>query len=226
MPTAPRSADRRSRASTPPVLPLLLLATQGCLPYTSGLTARPVPEQTVQSAVTVTGITPGALLRDSIAGPFPWPELSVRWPLDRRTDIGVRILSTMILSLRRQVVGDEFDGVAGAIEGAVGITFEGKPHAGITATVSGPETGTIVPYGGVRGLLSGTGHRGLGPPAGGQRDTRPMAAFGGFLGLRLGGRALGVAPELGVFVVRDGFAPFASRVVLVPGVTIHRLRTR
>lgn len=206
---------------------VVLLTSVGCVPYTSGLTARPVPHGTVQRTFTISGLSPAAFLRDSISVPIPWPEAAVRWPIDSKTDIGVRILSAVILSVRRQVLGEGLEGVAAAVEGAVGVTFEGKPHAGATVTVSGSETGRVTPYGGVRALLTGAGDRPLGLQSvfsGATREARTMQAVGGFLGLRLGGMDRGVAPELGVFLVRPGFAPFQRRVVLVPGITFYGLR--
>lgn len=197
------------------------------MPYTTGLTARPVPQGTVQRTITISALSPAAFLRDSISAPFPWPEVAVRWSVDARTDVGVRLPSALIVSVRRQVIGEGIQGVAAAVEGAVGLTFEGKPHAGATVTLSGSERGSVTPYGGVRALLSGAGDRPLGLQhvfSGATREARTMQAVGTFLGLRLGGMERGVAPELGVFLVRPGFAPFQRRVVLVPGITFHGLR--
>ncbi len=197
------------------------------MPYTSGLTARPVPQGTIQRSITISTVWPGAFLRDSIAIPLPWPDAAVRWPIDARTDVGVRLPSALIVSLRRQVIGEGIQGLAAAVEGAVGLTFEGKPHAGATVTVSGSETGRVTPYGGARALLTGAGDRPLGLQqvlSGVTREARTMQAVGAFLGVRLGGMDRGVAPELGVFLVRPGFASFPRRVVLVPGFTIYGLR--
>ncbi len=197
------------------------------MPYTSGLTARPVPQGTVQRTITISALSPAAFLRDSISIPIPWPDVAVRWPIDSRTDVGVRLPSALIVSVRRQVIGEGIQGVAAAVEGAVGVTFEGKPHAGATVTLSGSERGSVTPYGGVRVLLSGTGDRPLGLQqvfSGATREARTMQAVGAFLGFRLGGMDRGVAPELGVFLVRPGFAPFQRGVVLVPGITIYGLR--
>lgn len=231
MPSATRMARSRGCPTRPPGRGglgwgIVLLVSVGCVPYTSGLTARPVPEGTVQRSVTISGLSPTAFLRDSVSIPVPWPDVAVRWPLDSRTDIGVRLPSAVILSVRRQVIGEGIQGVAAGVEGAVGVTFEGKPHAGTTVTVSGSEAGRVTPYGGVRALVSGTGNTALRPFLGGTRETRTMQAVGAFLGLRMGGMERGVAPEIGVFVVRPGFAPFERRVVLVPGLTIYGPRWR
>jgi hypothetical protein len=188
-----------------------------CLPYSVGSTARTVPRGELTSATSLY-VIPGAVKvpGESLQVPMRGIDPEVRWGLDDRSDIGFRApsMNGAVVTYKRRLDGPSSDPGAG-IAGMGGIGFVNGGEHGyfeLTFIASGRESPIATPYGGLRVMqvvpLSETA-------------VQDDPTSGGFLGLRLGSRDLGVSPEIGVYYDRSALHVRDRRVIFVPSITIH-----
>lgn len=212
-------------------LPLVLLVTlvaSGCIPYAVGTTAETVPEGEIASSSTYMVIPGGVEFDPSYEGdrvddsrdetdvPVPYAAAGARFGVGPNTDIGVYSpgFSGVVVNVKQQLQRAEPGAPLGvALMGGAGVINYGL-HAYLEATaiVSGREDVVATPYGGVRIMQT--------IPLSSEAVSDTPAA-GGFGGVRLGDRDLGVSAEVGVFYDRSALGLRERDVVVVPSVTLH-----
>jgi hypothetical protein len=194
-----------------------LLAVAGCVPYTVGSTAQPVPEGERSQTVIIYSIPDGieSMRGDSSdGGSLPLTSLDIegRIGVSHRADVGVRIPSgTGVVVNYKYRLGSNFDegAAATAIMFGGGLVNLGQhAHFEFTFLASGKQR-MFTPYGGAR----------IGQVIPLSRDAKhDSPTTGGFLGLRIGKESLGVSAELGAFYDRSALGIRHSSVILVPAV--------
>ena len=207
-----------SRASSTALLIVAgLLAA--CTPYMVATTARPLAAGERSTTQLFSVVPGGASLRaDSAGGAVSMPnyDREHRWGLNERADLGVRVNagSGLIVTHKRRLGPSLAEsGAASALLLGGGLVNLGQ-HAHVEATwvVSGGETGTVVPYGGVRALQVIPLSRSA------VRDTPTAGVYGG---TRFGSRDGGVSLELGVFYDRSALGLRRNDLVIVPSINVH-----
>ena len=196
---------------------LSIACTVGCIPLTVGSTARPV---SVGETVTSTSmyVVPNSL-EDSASGRSLsryGVDAEVRFGLDDRSDIGVRIPSAsgFVANYKRRLNGaSDARGAAVALMAGGGILNWGD-HAHLEATViaSGEDNNRFTPYGGIRAMQVFPINRGA---------VHDSPTIGGFFGARIGSVTAGISPELGIFYDRSALGIRRGTVLFVPAITIH-----
>ena len=199
------------------ILAAACLMLAGCLPYTVGSTARPAPEGELRQTGTMYAI-PGAFESeyDSVSIPMRGLDMEVRYGIDDRSDIGLRIpsLSGAVVTYKRRLDGASDDpGVAFAVMAGAGFVNFGEHGLGeLTLIASGDDDAVVIPYGGIRGMhvvpLSRYG-------------VSDHPTVGGFLGLRIGRADFGISPEIGVYYDPSALELRERRWIIVPAVSVH-----
>lgn len=202
------------RLKTAAALACLLAAS--CLPYTVGSTARTAPRGVLERTGTFYAL-PGAVENDpdSISIPMYGADAEIRYGLDDRSDIGLRIpsLSGAVLTYKRRLGDAAPEGVALAVMAGGGFVNMGEHGlAELTLLASGPDRGTWTPYAGVRGMH-------VMPLSRYAVSDRPTA--GGFFGVRIGRADFGVSPEVAVYYDPSALDLRQRRVIVVPAISIH-----
>lgn len=193
----------------------------GCIPYTVGGTAQPVPPREVASSMSLFFLPDGFDLRDEDSTSLPLYGLDgeARWGLNERADVGVRIttLSGVVVTYKHRLSANpDPSRPALAVLAGGGFVNAGEHlHVELSLLASGAEHRLVTPYGGVRGMQV--------VPIG--RDAvSDTPTLGGFLGVRIGDRDLGVSPEIGVFYDKSALGVRDRNVIIVPAVTVHGRR--
>lgn len=199
---------------------LVATAMPGCIPYTVGTTARPVPEgQWVPAAVTYyipagierarnTGDTTRSL---SLIG----MDLEARLGLDDRSDIGVRVpgFTGIVVNYKRLLTGAHSDRAALAMLVGGGVVNAAEhAHLELALLYSARESDRLTPYGGLK-LMQ------VLPITADAVKDRPSAGF--FLGLRIGHADNGISPEIGVYYDHSALGLRRRDVIIVPSITVH-----
>lgn len=196
------------------------MVSTGCLPYTVGSTARPVPPGAIVPTASLYFL-PGAVESEEaeLSLPVYGLDAEVRYGLDQYSDLGVRItaLSGAVLTYKRRLNGLSADsGTAVALMGGGGVVNAGE-HAllELTFLATARDRDTWTPYGGLRAMhvfpLS-------------RYATRDQPTAGGFLGIRLGTTDLGISPEIGIYYDPSALGLRQRRVIFVPALSIHGSR--
>ncbi|HET9775760.1 MAG TPA: hypothetical protein VFP77_04255 [Gemmatimonadaceae bacterium] len=194
-----------------------ILCAYGCIPLTVGSTAQPVPVGTTVSSMSMY-VVPNSV-DDSVAGrSFPryGADPEVRFGLDERSDIGVRVpsLSGIVANYKRRLNGDSrAPGAATAIMVGGGFVNWGE-HAHLEATLmaSAEESDSFTPYGGIRAMQVIPINKGA---------VHDSPTLGAFLGTRIGTRAAGISPEIGIFYDQSALRIRKGRFLFVPAITVH-----
>ena len=193
---------------------------QGCVPYTVGSTARPAPLGELEQTASFYSI-PGAVESDadSLSVPFFGLDGELRYGIDDRSDIGLRLsnFSGAVLTYKRRLDGLSQDsGAAIAVMAGGGFVNLGE-HAMLELTLlaSGEDRGRVTPYGGLRAMQ-------VLPLSRYAVSDRPSA--GGYVGVRLGAADFGVSPEVGVYYDPSALDLRRRRVIIVPAVSMHGAR--
>jgi hypothetical protein len=207
----------RSAHCSAVVATFALASATGCLPYTVGSTAQTLAPGEVRRAGTVY-IIPNAidLLGDSVSTGLRGSDAEIRWGITERTDLGLRIpsFSGAVLTAKHRLWGvAEPDAAAVAVMGGAGLVNWGEhAHFELSLIASGPTSGSITPYGGLRAMQ-------VAPLSTSAVHDSPTA--GGFFGLRIGDHAMGISPEIGVFYDRSALGLREGRIIYVPALTVH-----
>jgi hypothetical protein len=210
--------------------PLLALVT-ACIPYTVGTTAQPVPVG--DRAVTfVAYAMPSVNVLDSARANRPssastlGSDGEVRWGLDQRSDMGVRITSGsgVVLNYKRLLSDTASRTRLAFLTGGGIVNAAQHGHVEFTLLASGWEPATrrpdgsndgrvlIVPYGGLRAMQ-------VLPLAEGAVRDRPTV--GAFFGARIGSVDYGVSPEIGVFYDHSAMRVRKRDIVVIPAIAVH-----
>ena len=193
----------------------LMLAT-GCLPYTVGSTAQTVPAGESRKAGLVYFIPDAVgLSGDSVAAPMRGADLELRYGLDDRSDIGVRIpaYSGAVFTYKRRIAGTSApESPAVAFMAGGGFVNWGEHAEGeLTLMASGSEAGVITPYGGLRAMH-------VVPISRSAVHDSPTA--GGYVGMRLRFGDVDVSPEVGVYHDKSALGLRSTNYIIVPAVTL------
>ena len=194
---------------------LALAAVIGCLPYTVGSTAHTLPRGETAHAAIVYFIPDAIdLSGDSVSTPIRGTDLELRYGLDDRSDIGVRIpaYSGAVFTYKRRIAGTPApESAALSVMTGGGFVNWGE-HAEVEATLiaSGASGRIATPYGGVRAMQ-------VIPMSRNAVHDRPTA--GGFLGVRIRFGEIDVSPELGVYYDPSALGIRSTNYIIVPGVT-------
>jgi len=156
-------------------------------------------------------------LFDSTATTFIGYDLELRFGIDGRSDVGLRLpggMSGAIINYKYRLVGDEGgDSPAVALLTGVGmINWGNHLHLEASLIASGAEQALATPYGGLRAMQ-------VVPVSEGAVSDSPT--LGGFLGIRLGDEEFGISPEIGIFYDRSALGLRSHNVIIVPSVTIQ-----
>lgn len=200
-----------------PLAALALLLPAACIPYATGTTALPAP----QGQVTPNGIIyfiPGGVERltgDAEGGSYMGMDMEVRYGLDGRSDVGVRIpgLIGVVGTYKRRVDGrlDEAGPALAYLVGAGVVNAGDHAHLEASLLASG-RPGRLTPYGGVKAMHVLP----LAPEA-----VRDDPTVGVFAGLRIGTETLGISPEIAVFYDRSALELRDRTIIVVPSFTFH-----
>jgi hypothetical protein len=196
-------------------VPLALALATGCLPYTVGSTARTVPAGQSTRVATVYYIPDAIdLSGDSVSAPLRGTDLELRYGIDAKSDIGIRIpsYSGAVFTYKRRLAGTSTAESAAVSVMAGGGFVNWGEHAEteLTLLASGREAGVVTPYGGLRAMQAIPMSRNA------VHDT-PTA--GGFLGMRLRFGNVDVLPEVGVYYDRSALGLRSTNFIIVPGVS-------
>lgn len=210
--------------------PLLALVT-ACIPYTVGTTAQPVSVGD-RTATLVTYAMPSVNVLDSARADRPSSASTlaadgeVRWGLDHRSDMGIRITSGsgMVLNYKRLLSDTASRTRFALITGAGVVNMAQHGHVELTLLASGwepetrfrnasnPEPVPIVTYGGLRVMQ-------VMPLAEGA--VRDQPTVGAFFGARIGRVDYGVSPEIGVFYDHSAMGVRKRDLVIIPAISVH-----
>jgi hypothetical protein len=196
---------------------LSIVYSAGCIPLTVGSTAQPVPVGTTVRSMSMY-VVPNSF-DDSVnkrAYPRYGVDPEVRFGLDDHSDIGVRApdFSGIVANYKRRLNGvSEAPGAATAIMVGGGLVNWGD-HAHFEATLitSATESDRFTPYGGIRAMQVVPINKGA---------VHDSPTLGGFLGARIGTRAAGISPEIGVFYDHSALGIHKGTLLFVPAITIH-----
>ena len=194
-----------------------IISTTGCIPLTVGSTAQPVPVGTTVSSMSMY-VVPNSVddSVDNRSYPRYGVDTEVRFGLDDRSDIGVRVpsVSGVVASYKRRL-----NGVSTAPGNATAIVLGGGfvnwgDHAYMEATLitSAADNDRFTPYGGIRAMHVIPINKGA---------VHDSPTLGGFLGARIGTRTAGISPELGIFYDHSALRIRKGNILVVPAITIH-----
>jgi hypothetical protein len=196
---------------------LSIVSTAGCIPLTVGSTAEPVPVGTTVYSTSMY-VVPNSFDDTLSNRSFPryGVDPEVRFGLDEHSDIGVRApsFSGIVANYKRRLNGlPAAGGPATAFMVGGGFVNWGE-HAHLEATLitSGAENVRFTPYGGIRAMQVIPLNKGA---------IHDSPTLGGFIGARLGTRASGISPELGVFYDNSALRIRKGNILVVPAITIH-----
>ena len=198
-----------------------MVGLTGCLPYATGTTAHPVDESEGPVATTTVYAIPDGLEGidandEEEAVGYVGLDTEIRFGVNEQTDVGVRLpgISGVVVNVKRRFVGADTSRFAMAAMGGTGFINYGQNwYFGGTLIASGREAATFTPYGGARIMQT------LPLSESAASDT-PTA--GGFFGIRIGDRQLGISPEIGIYYDEPALAISNDDPVLfIPSVTIH-----
>jgi len=189
----------------------------GCVPYSVGQTAHPLPGETTERSLTWYFIPNGIELFDTTAT-FTGLDFEIRRGLnDGASDIGLRIpmLSGAVVTYKRRLTSAHVAGEGPAVALLVGagiVNFAQHAHGEIGILASGREESQIVPYGGLRAMQ-------VVPISTDAVSDSPTA--GGFFGLRFGRHDSGISAEVAVYYDRSALEIRSGNVIVVPSITVH-----
>lgn len=211
-------------------LALLALALLGgCIPYAVGTTPQTVtPGERTPSVSTYLILNGVEDLSDSTAtrsGTVLGADNELRFGLTTRSDIGVRVpnFSGIIVNFKHRLYrgDDSRDGGGGlqlaVMPGAGFVNLGEHAHVELTLLASAAPSGTVLPYGGFRGMQ-------VFPLT--SYAVRDSPTLGGFFGLRIGTREQAVSPEVGLYYDRSALELRSSSFIVVPSVTLQGVRFR
>src|SRR5690606_14564473 len=134
----------------PRIIPSLVAASfaAGCVPYAVATTASPVTEQTV--ALIVQAMPAVGAVDTTLGAPWLGIDSEVRLPMDRKADLGVRLVSGsgIAANYKRLVTENEGPVRVAAIPGMGILNVGSHGHLEGTLLVSG-QVSSFTPYGGV-----------------------------------------------------------------------------
>ena len=202
---------------------LVAVALTGCIPYTVGSTARPVPKGERTSTMS-TWVLPS--VGDTTFGSSSshlMIDYEMRWGIDGVSDAGFRATGGgVILNYKRLLSGPSSIYDVAVMPGAGFVNLGNHAYFETTlmaskrprpaASPSDKKTPNVLPYFGLRVMQ-------VAPMNSDAVHDRPTA--GGFLGVRFGSTDFGVSPEIGVFYDHSALGVRKNDLVVVPAISVH-----
>ena len=205
---------------------LALLATAalaGCIPYTVGSTARPVPKGERSSTMS-TWVLPS--MGDTTFGSSSshlMIDYEMRWGIDSTSDAGFRTTGGgVIVNYKRLLSGPSSIYDVAVMPGAGFVNLGNHAYFETTlmaskrprtpASSADKKASNVLPYFGLRVMQ-------VAPLNSDAVHDRPTA--GGFLGVRFGTTDFGVSPEIGVFYDHSALGVRKNDLVIVPAISVH-----
>lgn len=201
---------------------VLSVGLTGCIPYTVGSTARPLPRGDRASTMS-TWVLPA--MGDTTFGTsqsFLMIDYETRWGIDDKSDAGLRATGGgIVLNYKRLLSAPSsiFDVAVMPGFGFVNWGDHGyfettliaskRPVSPVSAS---QQTRNVLPYFGLRVMQ-------VAPLNSDAVHDRPTA--GGFLGVRFGTENFGVSPEVGVFYDHSALGVRKNDFVIVPAISVH-----
>jgi hypothetical protein len=199
------------------VTALSVVCTAGCIPLTVGSTAQPVPVGKTSHSTSVY-VVPNSVddTVDNRSFPRYGVDAEVRFGLDDRSDIGVRVpnFSGIVANYKRRLNGvSNAPGAATSIMVGGGLVNWGD-HAHLEATLitSAADNDRFTPYGGIRVMQVIPINKGA---------VHDSPTFGGFFGTRIGSLTAGISPEIGIFYDHSALKLHKGNILFVPAITVH-----
>jgi hypothetical protein len=200
------------------LLAVVSLTASGCVPFSVGTTARPVPEGEVVPSMAIYSAPGGSVLEDDsarVGTRYALLDAETRFGIDGRSDLGVRIpgMSGVVVNYKR-VLSPSASPDRVVLSGMVGggiVNAGNHFHFEGTLLASGPER-TVTPFGALRAMQ-------VVPVSSDAVSDSP--SLGVVLGLRIGRADLGVSPELAVYYDRSALGLRDSKFIVIPSITIH-----
>jgi hypothetical protein len=205
----------------------LSAALTGCIPYTVGATAAPVPKgerATTMSTWVLPSVGDTSWSGRGSSTSSLMVDLETRWGISDRSDIGIRITGLgFVLNHKRLLTGPSsiYDI---SITPGFGIVNFGN-HAFFETTLMTSKrvktpaaklangwSNQVLPYFGVKAMH-------VVPIEVNAVHDKPTA--GGFLGVRFGTSDFGVSPEVGVFYDPSALGVRKNEVIVVPSISVH-----
>lgn len=200
----------------------------GCIPYTVGSTAAPVPKgktTTTLSTWVLPSIGDTSLNRGPARGGAAlMMDGEKRFGLSERSDIGFRGTSLGFVVNTKQLLSGPSSIYDISVMPGFGIVNFGQ-HAYFETTLMASKrvklqppklengwTNQVIPYFGLRVMQ-------VTPIAEGAVHDRPTA--GGFAGVRFGSADFGISPEIGVFYDHSALGVRKNEVIAVPAISVH-----
>ena len=195
----------------------------GCIPYTVGSTARPVPKGE-KTSTRSTFVLPS--IGDTTLGTARshlMIDYEKRWGIDGRSDAGFRATGGGIIVNYKRLLSDSSSIYDIAVMPGTGFVNLGE-HAYFETTLiaskrprnaaasGGKNPSNVLPYFGLRVMQ-------VAPLNSQAVHDRPTA--GGFLGVRFGSTDFGVSPEIGVFYDHSALGVRKNDLVIVPAISVH-----
>ena len=200
---------------------LAALLSPGCIAYSVGTTARPVPVGEFRPTLSAYAVPNGLeeLGDDGTTGAslaYASADFEGRWGLSDRSDLGLRVPSAsgIIVNYKRLLSGvnDPQRAAIAVLAGAGFVNLGNHAYVEAGLIASGRE-GSRVPYGGVRAMH-------VVPIASGAvSDTPTVGVFGG-VRLRVGTN-FSISPELGVYHDEPALGLREGNVIFIPSVSFH-----
>lgn len=198
--------------------PLLLT---GCISYSVGTTARPIPKGEFQPNLSVyfvpngiENITEDGTVDESLA--YTSADFEGRWGLSDRSDLAVRVpaASGAIVTYKRllSATNDPARSAFSTIIGGGIVNFGNHAFVEGGLIASGRE-GTGVPYGGVRFMHV------IPISSGAVSDDPTVGVFGG-MRLRVG-TYFSLSPELGIYHDPSALGLRERDIIFIPSITFH-----
>lgn len=215
------SLNRVARAGA--LVICVAVALTGCIPYTVGSTARPVPKGERSSTMS-TWVLPS--VGDTTFGSSSshlMIDYEKRWGIDDRSDAGFRATGGgIIINYKRLLSGASSIYDVAVMPGAGFVNLGNHAYFETTLLASKrPRTeasptdkkgSSVLPYFGLRVMQ-------VAPMNSDAVHDRPTA--GGFLGVRFGSKDFGVSPEIGVFYDHSALGVRKNDLVIVPAISVH-----
>ncbi len=200
------------------LLAVVLPLAAGCIPYSTGTTAAPIPPGVLEPSLAVYFV-PGGLdpaPGDSASASLIGVDAEVRYGIDERSDVGVRApgLLGIVVDYKRRLDGGQAreEPAVAALVGAGVVNWGEHALFQVGLLASGWQSDRLTPYGGAKVMQVVP----LAPDA--VEDKPTIGVFGG---VRLGSERLGISPEIGVFYDPSALGLRERNWIVVPSFTFH-----
>lgn len=199
------------------VTPLLLT---GCIAYSVGTTARPVPKGEFQPNLSVYFVPNGIEDVNEDGGTdeslaYGSADFEGRWGLSERSDLGLRVpVGGAIINYKRMLnpVNDP-ERSAVAVMGGAGIVNWGNHAYFELGLISSGREDTSVPYGGIRVMH-------VLPLSSGAVSDKPTAGIFGGVRFRVS-TTFSFSPELGIYYDESALELRKRNFVVIPSISFH-----